>query len=99
MTLRRFLLVGLLGGGLMAMGCSLPPVGKVPVDSQLKPFEAPEEGELTGEGDSDDDDDWGDLDVDDPAPAAKPEAPAEPAGEAPPTSAAPTGGQTKFAGR
>ena len=80
MTLRRFLLVGLLGGGLAAMaaGCGVPKTGMVPVDNnQLAPFEAPEEEELMG-GDADDElgDDWGLDDSDEPAPKAKAEAPA-----------------------
>ena len=85
MTLRRFLLVGLLGSGVAAMaaGCGLPKTGMVPVDNnQLAPFEAPEEAELMG-ADSDDElgDDWGldDGDDDEPAPKAKAPTPAAPA--------------------
>jgi hypothetical protein len=63
MKLRHLLLV-LIAVVFGAPACGSLPTGKVPVDSELKPWEAPDPDDLVEEDDEDDDDDMDDDDDD-----------------------------------
>ncbi len=68
----RQLLLALFAAAFLAGGCGGPPLGSLPADSPLKPWEAPDPDELVDDGDDDDDgdDEDDDDDDDDEAPAA-----------------------------